>query len=67
MTSSTYNDRNRFNLVRVFINDVIDREFIITDDELENLKTSQLVVNPTTADIDFYLVRIYNQTALNFD
>lgn len=67
MTSSTYNDRNRFNLVRVFIDDIIDREFIITDDELENLKTAQLVINPTTADIDFYLVRIYNQTALDFD
>lgn len=67
MTSSTYSGKNKFNLVRVFINDVIDREYIITDEELNTLKTSNLVINPTTADIDFYLVRIYNQTALDFD
>jgi len=67
MTSSTYSDKNKFNLVRVFIDDVIDREFIITDEELNSLKTASLVINPTTADIDFYLLRIYNQTALDFD
>lgn len=67
MTSSAYDDKNKFNLVRVFIDDVIDREFIITDDELENLKKATLVVNPTTADVDFYLLRIYNQTALDFN
>ena len=67
MTSSVYDDKNKFNLVRVLIDDVIDREFIITDDELDTLRTQSLIVNPTTADIDFYLLRIYNQNSLDFD
>lgn len=56
------------NLVRVFINGVIDREYVLSDDELQELRTnSTLTINPTTADIDFYIIRIYNQTALDFN
>lgn len=65
--SSTANSNNRFNLVRIFIDDVIDREFILTDEELSTLKQATLTINPTTTDVDFYLLRIYNQKALDFD
>ena len=54
------------NLVRIFINGVIDREYVISDDELSELRKSSLILNPTTADINFYVFRIYNQTALDF-
>ena len=65
--SSTANSNNKFNLVRIFIDDVIDREFILTDEELNTLKQATLTINPTTTDVDFYLLRIYNQKALDFD
>ena len=53
------------NLVRIFIDGVIDREIILTEDELNSLLSAKLQVNPTTADIDFYLLRIYNNYTLN--
>ena len=65
--SSTSNSNNKFNLVRIFINDVIDREFILTNEELQSFKTATLTINPTTTDVDFYLLRVYNQKALDFD
>jgi hypothetical protein len=55
------------NLVRVYINGVIDREIALTNAELTALSNAALQVNPTTADIDFYLFRVYNNIALTFD
>lgn len=57
----------KVNLVRVFINGVIDREISLTDDEIIELQSAALQINPTTADIDLYLFRVYNTTALNFN
>jgi hypothetical protein len=58
--SSTTSTSNKYNLVRIFINGCIDREYILTDDEFSALKNSSLVINPTTADVNFYILRIYN-------
>lgn len=55
------------NLVRIFINGVIDREIALTDSELNSLTSAALQINPTTVDIDFYLLRVYNSAALTFD
>ena len=55
------------NLVRIYINGVIDREYILKDDELNSLKAASMQINPTGSDIDFYVLRVYNSTALNFD
>ena len=55
-----------FNLVRIFINGVIDREIELEDNELANLINSTLQINPTTSDVDFYLFRVYNNSFLGF-
>lgn len=55
------------NLVRIYVNGVIDREISLTDSELSTFASAALQINPTTADIDFYLVRVYNSIALTFD
>ena len=60
-------DAYKINLVRIFVDGVIDREFILTNEELTKLKQSVLQINPTGCDIDFYLLRIYSTTALNFE
>ena len=65
--SSTTSTSNKYNLVRIFINGCIDREYILTDDEFSALKNSSLIINPTTADVNFYILRIYNQEALEFE
>lgn len=53
-----------FNLVRIYIDGRIDRGFILSDDELRELVNSRLKLNPTTADIDIYLFRVYNTIGL---
>ena len=53
-------------LMRIYINGVIDREVFLETSELTELRNSLLQVNPTTADIDFYLFRVYNNNSLNF-
>lgn len=55
------------NLVRIYVNGVIDREISLTDSELNTFASAALQINPTTADIDFYLFRVYNSTALTFN
>lgn len=55
------------NLVRIYINGVIDREINLLDTEINSLSTATLQINPTTADINFYLFRVYNNVALNFN
>ena len=57
---------NKFNLVRIFINGCIDREYILTDLEFQSLQKASININPTTSDIDFYIFRLYNQNALDF-
>ena len=54
------------NLVRIYINGEIDREINLLDTEINSLSTATLQINPTTADTNFYLFRVYNSTALNF-
>lgn len=56
-----------FNLVRIFIDGVIDREIELSDNELSNLINSTLQINPTTSDVDFYLFRVYNNSFLGFN
>lgn len=56
-----------FNLVRVYIDGRIDRGFILSNDELSELANSRLVLNPTTSDIDLYLLRVYNTAGLSDD
>lgn len=53
-------------LLRIYINGVIDREVFLEESELTELRNSLLQINPTTADIDFYLFRVYNNNSLNF-
>ena len=53
-------------LLRIYINGVIDREIFLEESELTELRNSTLQINPTTADIDFYLFRVYNNNSLNF-
>jgi hypothetical protein len=55
------------NLVRIYINGVIDREINLTETEINEITSSTLQINPTSSDIDFYLFRVYNNTALNFN
>lgn len=64
--SSTDSTKNKFNLVRIFLNGTIDREYIIEDSEFEALKSASITINPTTSDVNFYLLRLYNQEALDF-
>lgn len=56
-----------FNLVRVYIDGRIDRGFILSNDELSELANSRLSFNPTTSDIDLYLLRVYNTAGLSDD
>ena len=61
-------DNAKFNLVRIYINGCIAREIKITDAELLALRQqAYLQINPTTSDLDLYLLRVYNSTALDFD
>lgn len=53
-------------LLRIYINGGIDREFILSDAEVQELKNSTLQILTRSADIDFYLFRIYNNISLNF-
>lgn len=52
------------NLIRIYINGSIDREFIITDDDLTSLKNGNLSIYPKGSDINLYLFRVYNQNSL---
>ena len=54
-----------FNLVRIYIDGRIDRGFILSNDELSELASSRLKFNPTTSDINLYLLRVYNTTGLS--
>ena len=56
-----------FNLVRIYVNGTIDREIIIDAAELSALRQATLQIAPTAADIDLYLFRVYNNTALSMD
>lgn len=49
------------NIVRVFINGVIDREFRYNTLSDFNLNGFNLELAPTTSDIDIYTMRIYNR------
>lgn len=59
-------DSVKMNLLRIYINGVIDREVKLTDAEVTALRNSTLDINPTTSDIDFYLFRVYTGNSLNF-
>ena len=60
-------NQQSINLVRIFINGVIDREFILQDSELNALKNASLQINPKGCDVDFYLLRVYNAVNINFE
>lgn len=64
--AETNSTTNKFNLVRIFINGCIDREYILTNNEFQSLQKASIIINPTTSDIDFYIFRLYNQNALDF-
>jgi hypothetical protein len=53
------------NLMRIYINGCIDREVVLEDTELQELKKSLLQINPKSADIDLYLFRVYNSQPLS--
>nr|DAF44383.1 MAG TPA: hypothetical protein [Podoviridae sp. ct8Lf7] len=55
------------NLVRIYINGVIDREISLENSQLAEFASAALQINPTTSDIDFYLFRVYNNYTLTFD
>ena len=55
----------KFNLMRIYINGVIDREIKLEDTELNEIKKSLLQINPKSADIDLYLFRVYNSQPLS--
>lgn len=58
----------KFNLVRIYVNGVINREISIDDATLLALqKEALLQINPKGSDLDLYLLRVYNSTALTFD
>lgn len=58
----------KFNLVRIYVNGVINREISIDDATLLAFqKEAQLQINPKGSDLDIYLLRVYNSTALTFD
>ncbi len=56
----------KMNLLRIYINGVIDREIKLEDSEVTALRNSTLDINPTTSDIDFYLFRVYANNSLDF-
>ena len=61
-------DSAKFNLVRIYVNGTINREISIDDATLLALqKEAQLQINPKGSDLDLYLLRVYNSTALTFD
>lgn len=60
-------EQTKFNLIRIYINGVIDREFELSDNDLKSLITNKVQIKSTSADINFYLFRVYNNIALNFD
>ena len=53
------------NLMRIYINGCIDREVVLENTELQELKKSLLQINPKSADIDLYLFRVYNSQPLS--
>lgn len=55
----------KINLMRIYINGCIDREIVLTNDELSELKKSLLQINPKSSDIDLYLFRVYNSQPLS--
>lgn len=58
----------KFNLVRIYVNGTINREIAIDDATLLALqKEALLQINPKGSDLDLYLLRVYNSTALTFD
>lgn len=58
----------KFNLVRIYVNGVINREISIDDATLLAFqREAQLQINPKGSDLDLYLLRVYNSTALTFD
>lgn len=58
----------KFNLVRIYVNGVINREISIDDATLLAMQQeAQLQINPKGSDLDLYLLRVYNSTALTFD
>ena len=59
-------ESTRGNLIRIYINGVIDREYIITDTDVEDLKKAVVQIRTENSDIDFYLFRIYNNADLDF-
>lgn len=74
LTQDSYNtlkanlESAKFNLVRIYVNGVINREISIDDATLLALqKEAQLQINPKGSDLDLYLLRVYNSTALTFD
>lgn len=60
-------DNQKINLIRIYINGGIDREFMISNAELEELQNATLQINPKSADVDFYILRVYNSACLNFN
>lgn len=61
------NNIQPYNLVRIYINGVIAREIKLTDSDVQGFKNAVLQINPKSSDIDLYLLRVYNSTALDFD
>lgn len=67
-SQQTFNSyQGTINLIRIYINGIIDREISISDSELKTLQSATLQIQPTTADLDLYLLRVYNDKALDFD
>lgn len=67
---TTYDEKapqTKFNLIRIYINGVIDREFELSDNDLKSLIANKVQIKSTSADVNFYLFRVYNNIALNFD
>lgn len=56
-----------YNLARIYVNGVITREIKLIDSEVQEFKNAVLQINPKSSDIDLYLLRVYNSTALDFD
>jgi hypothetical protein len=61
-----YVESTRGNLVRIYINGVIDREYIISSTDAEELRKAVAQIRVEASDIDFYLFRVYNDHALDF-
>lgn len=64
-TSAMLKAENAMNLVKVYLNGTIAREFLLDTAELRELINSKLQFNPKGADVDIMLFRVYNQEALN--